>query len=84
MYPRFLKQAGEDGIHEAIVSFKNALAVEGMHHDLYTEALGTLESGKDLPEQKIFVCEVCGNTVKEVPERCPICNSPSEKFTEIK
>jgi len=36
-------------------SFKNALAVEKIHHDLYSQALATLKSGRDLPTEIMAV-----------------------------
>jgi len=84
MYPDFLKEAESEGNQPAVYSFKNALTVEEIHHGLYSEALQAVKSGNDLPETKVYVCEVCGNTVKgEAPDKCPICNAPREKFTEV-
>ncbi len=84
MYPKFLKQAEEDKINPATTSFRHALAVEEIHHGLYSETLKVVESGKDLPETKIYVCEVCGNTVKgNAPDKCPICGSSKKMFKEI-
>ena len=84
MYPKFLKQAEEEKVNPAITSFKHALAVEEIHHGLYSEALEVVESGKDLPETKIYVCEVCGNTVKgSAPDKCPICGAAKKMFKEI-
>jgi len=84
MYPDFLKEAKSEGNQPALYSFKNALAVEEIHHGLYNEALEAVKAGSDLPETKVYVCEICGNTVKgEAPDKCPICNAPREKFTEV-
>ena len=84
MYPKFLKEAEDEGNKPATFSIKHALAVEEIHHGLYTEALNTVQSGNDLPETRIFVCAVCGNTVYgEVPDICPVCNSPKDKFFEV-
>jgi len=85
MYPKFLDQADKEGNKPAAVSFNNALAVEEIHHGLYTEALNSVNLGSDLPVVKIFVCSVCGNTVKgEPPDRCPVCNATKDKFFEVK
>ncbi|UCG43731.1 MAG: rubrerythrin family protein [candidate division WOR-3 bacterium] len=84
MYPGFLAKAQEEGSKPAETSFKFALAVEKVHHDLYTRALESLESGKDLPERRVYVCPVCGNTVyDEAPDPCPVCNAPKASFREI-
>ncbi|MHC4692501.1 MAG: rubrerythrin family protein [Planctomycetota bacterium] len=84
MYPEFLAEAEKEGNKPAVASFQNALAVEKIHHGLYTEALESVQSSSDLPETKIFVCQVCGNTVKgEAPDACPVCGAAKEKFNEI-
>jgi rubrerythrin len=84
MYPKFVAEAEAEGNKGAIVSFKNALAVEEIHHGLYTEASKAVKSGADLPATAIFVCSVCGNTVEgEAPDKCPVCNVPKDKFNEI-
>ena len=43
MYPGYLAQAEEEGNRPAVFSFKNALAVEEIHHGLYTEALDAVK-----------------------------------------
>jgi rubrerythrin len=84
MYPDFLAKAREDGNKPAETSFRFALAVERVHHDLYTKALQSLEAGSDLPDRKVYVCPVCGNTVyDQAPDACPICNAPKASFREI-
>lgn len=84
MYPPFLEQAKKEGDRAAENSFKFALAVEEVHHDLYQQALAAVQNGVDLSERPIYVCEVCGNTVyDEAPEKCAVCMVPKEKFTRI-
>ena len=84
MYPRFLAEAESEGNQAAVVSFKNALAVEEIHHGLYSEALSALEAGNDLPEAPMFVCGFCGNTVAgEAPDKCPVCGAPKARFAEV-
>ena len=84
MYPDFISEAEKEGNKPALYSFKNAMAVEQIHHDLYQEALESVKSGKDLAETQIFVCQICGNTVKGPPtDKCPICGAVKEKFTEV-
>lgn len=84
MYPEFLAEAEKEDNKPAIYSFKNALAVEEIHHNLYSEALKAVEGGSDLPAQQIYVCPVCGNTVLgAAPDKCAICNVPGDKFLEV-
>jgi rubrerythrin len=84
MYPGFVTEAEAEGENAAAMSFRNALVVEEIHHGLYTEARNTLQDGGDLPEARMFVCNVCGNTVAgEAPDKCPICGSPQSRFFEV-
>jgi rubrerythrin len=85
MYPGFVKEAEKEGNTAALASFRNAMAVEEIHHGLYNEALNAVKGGKDLPAKAVFVCSVCGNTVHDgAPDKCPICSAPKAKFVEIK
>jgi rubrerythrin len=84
MYADFIQKAEAEGNRAAINSFRNAMAVEKIHHELYLSAREALTSSKDLPVSTIHVCEVCGNTVVgDVPARCPICGAPKAKFKEV-
>lgn len=84
MYPRMLAEARSEGNKPAVISFQNALAVEEIHHGLYSKALQAVKAGGDMPAVRVYVCPVCGNTVEGgVPEKCPICNVPGSKFIEI-
>ena len=84
MYPKMLAEAQAEGNKPAEFSFKNALAVEEIHHGLYSKALESVKAGNDLPAAKIYVCPVCGNTVEgDVPDTCPVCGVPGTKFKEI-
>ncbi len=84
MYPPFLEEAKKEGDRLAEISFRNALAVEEIHHDLYQKALSAVKSGGDLAARPVYVCEICGNTVYDhAPDKCPVCGVPKERFTLI-
>jgi rubrerythrin len=84
MYPEFLATAEAEGNAAAATSFRYALAVEKIHHDLYSEALLAVEEGRDLPRREVYVCDVCGNTVYDgAPDQCPICKAKKEHFIKI-
>jgi rubrerythrin len=84
MYPKFVQEAEAEGNKGALISFRNAMAVEKTHHDLYSKALEALNGGKDLAEAAIYVCDVCGHTaVGEAPDKCPVCGAPKSKFKEV-
>jgi len=85
MYPQFLEAARKEGNKEAARSFEYALAVEKVHHRLYSQAAEALREGRDLPAARIFVCPVCGNTeMGTVPDRCVVCGVPGSRFVEIR
>ena len=77
MYPEFLKAAQEEGNQAAVRTFTYALKAEEVHAKLYKEALDNLEQ-----EEEVFyyLCPVCGNIEKVVPERCFICGTLGTKF----
>jgi rubrerythrin len=85
MYPEFVKQAEAEKNQAALVSFKNAMAVEQTHFKLYGDALAAVKGGKDLPVTAIFVCQVCGHThLGSAPDTCPVCKAKKERFVEVK
>ncbi len=82
MYPEFIADAEKDGDKKAGTSFKWAWEVEKAHEQLFKEALAKL--GKEAGDLQIWVCPVCGNTViGNVPEKCPVCNTPGARFEKI-
>lgn len=84
MYPPYLAEAQKDGQKMAEISFRNALAVEEIHYDLYQAAAAAVKSGADLAPRAIYVCEICGNTVYgAAPDKCQVCGVPGGRFTLI-
>jgi len=84
MYPEFVAEAEAEGAQAAMIGFKNAMAVEEIHHGLYQQALEAVKGGQDLAAGPIWVCQICGNTVVgDRPEQCSVCGVPGEKFNEI-
>lgn len=77
MYPDFVTEAEAAGNNAAVMSFKFAMAAEEVHARLYQEALDSLDN-KD--EVFYYLCPVCGNIEKAVPERCAICGVPGDRF----
>ncbi|MDF2678781.1 MAG: rubrerythrin [Bacillota bacterium] len=77
MYPEFIKEAEEEGNKDAIKIFNYAMKAEEVHAKLYKEALENIE---ETEEVFYFLCPVCGNIEKVVPEKCSICGVPGSKF----
>lgn len=84
MYPPYLELATKEGDRMAEISFRNALAVEKVHYDLYQKALAAVQSGGDLAARQLFVCEICGNTIYDAAQdKCDVCQAPKARFTLI-
>jgi len=81
MYPRFIREAEEDGEKAAVTATKAAYAAEKVHFGLYEKAKQAVDKGQDLSLPQIHVCQVCGFTVEgDAPDKCPVCGAPREKF----
>jgi len=81
MYPGFIADAEAEGEAKATMSLNNAYEVEKVHQQLYSEALEKVEAGNDIEQTEYHVCSVCGNLFSgDVPDVCPICGTPKEKF----
>lgn len=84
MYPPYLEEAQKEGNKAAEISFRNAMAVEEVHYNMYKEAAASVQGGSDLPDRKVYVCEICGNTVYDAAEdKCTVCGAPAGKFVEV-
>ena len=82
MYPAMITDAEVEGIKRALSSFKWAFEVEKIHEALYRKALEML--GKETPSVDYYICPVCGFTHEgPLNGRCPVCNTPGEKFEKI-
>jgi len=80
MYPEFLKTAEEEGNKEAIRTFTYAMEAEKVHAKLYKEALEKIDETEEI---FYYLCPVCGNIEKSVPEKCSICGAPGSKFIKF-
>lgn len=77
MYPDFVKEAEAEGNKAAAMSFTFAMKAEEVHAGLYQEAIDNLEQTEEV---FYYLCPVCGNIEKIVPEKCCICGVPGAKF----
>lgn len=85
MYPAYNAVAELQNEPEAKRSIRFALEAEKIHSAMYQKAKQVIDSGKgDIEIGDIFICQVCGHTVEgNVPDRCPICGAPKEKFKKF-
>jgi rubrerythrin len=84
MYPAFIGTAIEERNDRAERTFDWANRVEKIHYGYFEAALKDVKAGKTPAEETYYVCQVCGNTVKDnVPDKCPICGAPARVFKRI-
>lgn len=84
VYPRFLREAMQEGGGEPAALLRRILVVERTHHNLYQQALAALQGGADFPEAPVRVCRECGHTIiGDPPATCPVCGSTKEEFAEV-
>jgi rubrerythrin len=84
MYPEFIEKAKAEGNQGAERSFVWANKVEEIHHGLYQKAKESLEGGRPLKDEPLFVCQRCGNTVAgAAPDICPVCGAPKKMFKRV-
>mgnify|MGYP000850523535 CR=1 FL=1 len=77
MYPPFVKEAEAEGNKAAVMAFTFAMKAEEVHAKLYKEALENLDQTEEV---FYYLCPICGNIEKFVPEKCSICGVPGAKF----
>ena len=77
MYPDFLKAAEVEGNKEAIKTFTFAMKAEAVHARLYQEALENLDQTEEV---FYYLCPLCGNIEKAVPDKCAIRGVPGTSF----
>lgn len=83
MYPPMVEQAIAEG-HRAKTMLGWANAVEGVHADLFKQALAALESGADLSQMDVYLCPACGHLEFGVPpDACPVCGAPANKYVKV-
>lgn len=77
MYPPFIEVAEKEGNKAAVQTFTYAMEAEKVHAKLYKEALENIDNNE---EAFYYLCPICGNIEKAVPDKCPICNAAGSKF----
>jgi rubrerythrin len=83
MYPPMLKQAEAEG-HKAKRMFDYAPKAEAVHAHLYKMALEAVKKGQDLPQDKIYLCPVCGHIeFGTPPASCPICKAKGASYVQV-
>ena len=80
-YPHFVKEADEEGNANVVRVLTYSRDVERGHAKLYEQALEHMLADG---ETEYYVCQVCGYVSDgSLPDRCPICGAPKEKFRSV-
>ncbi len=80
-YPQFIREANEEGNTAVAKIFSYSRDVEKGHAKLYKKALERMIQETDTD---YYVCGVCGYVSDgELPDECPICGAPREKFRRV-
>ncbi|MBD3355470.1 rubrerythrin family protein [Candidatus Woesearchaeota archaeon] len=84
MYPKFAKQAEEDGNEDAARLFKMVAKVEKNHAERYEKLLKRVKEGTVFKREKPirWKCSKCGyiHEGEEPPEKCPSCRHAREYY----
>ena len=80
-YPAFINDAEQEGEKAAATAFSQARDAESFHAKLYERAIYHVIKDQ---AQSYHICQVCGYiTEKGVPDTCPVCGAPREKFKTL-
>jgi len=80
-YPEFIREANEEGNSSVATIFSFSRDVERVHAKLYKKALDHMMQNVDTT---YYVCGVCGYVSDgELPDQCPVCGAPKERFRTI-
>jgi rubrerythrin len=80
-YPKFIREAEEEGESLAAVTFGQARDVEERHAGLYKRALRAMLRDE---AHDYYVCSVCGFIAeRQAPDECPICGAKRVEFVQI-
>lgn len=91
-YPQILAGITSENHQAAIESIQYAWESEKQHRDLIVKIQESVSNWFRVVISRIegraahyHVCQVCGSTLTEVPEKhCPICNHSIEEYVEVK
>lgn len=85
MYPRFAREAEDEGDQKAANAFKQVAKIEAHHRERFKKMLAMVEAGTVYKRDQAikWKCSVCGYIVEgtEPPNLCPSCGHP-QKFYE--
>jgi rubrerythrin len=81
MYPAYQAIAKEQKNQQALKSMTYAIKAEMDHKTMYAGAREQALDGKDIADQPVSVCLICGHTViGDLPDKCPVCSAANDYY----
>lgn len=84
MYPKYAREAEEEGFHDLAKQFKMVADIEKTHEERYRALIKNLEEKKvfEKAEEVVWECRNCGHLVigTNAPQVCPVCKHPQSYF----
>jgi rubrerythrin len=84
MYPKFAREAEEEGFHDLAKQFRMVADIEKTHEERYRALIKNLEETKvfEKAEETVWECRNCGHLSigTKAPEVCPVCKHPQSYF----
>jgi len=80
MYPAYINIAKMQEEKRALIYMNYAIEAERTHSALFSKAKEAVDQGKDFNISGVHVCEICGYTLTETPDVCPVCGAKKEQF----
>ena len=84
MYPKFAKEAEEEGFLELAELFRKVAEIERHHEERFRALIKNLESSEVFKkaDETTWECLNCGHihTGTQAPEECPVCAHPQSYF----
>ncbi len=88
MYPKFAKEAEEEGFSDLAEQFKMVANIEREHEMRFRALIKNIEESKvfEKAEETVWECRNCGHlhTGNAAPKVCPVCKHPQSYFEQRK
>ena len=88
MYPKFAKEAEEEGFLDLAKQFRMVADIERTHEERYRALIKNLETGEvfERADAIVWECRNCGHLITgtKAPDVCPVCKHPRSYFEERK
>ncbi len=84
-YPRFAKEAEEEGFLEVAQKFREIAKIEARHANEFEDIFDIIHNHIEEKEEKQWICLNCGHIHMgiEPPKECPVCEHPKNYFMKI-